>query len=347
MKLSVLLLSSTLLFAAPALLRAQQASAPQAVAEAAPVASLEAAQALAAHGHLDAALEQLRQLSAQRPVPAAVTRLQAMILYQKEDLNAAIEGFAQLEQSQPEDREILEMHGVALFRRGQSADAIPLLEKAHARVAAANIDPEYVLALCYIDVKRYDDARRTLASYWSFAPESAEAHLLLARFLLRRGRVAESADAAAAALHLRADLPEAHQLLGESALAAGDFDRAIAEFEAERRIDPLKAQLYERLGDALVRKGEFERARTVLNQALLLEPNATAPYILLGQSLIALGQPLLALHYLDHALKMDPANYITHNLLAQAYKAIGDLAAANREFKTVAQLRARIHQEEK
>jgi len=346
MKLPFLLLASSLLLSGSALLRAQQSTASTAV-PATPVVTLESAQALAAHGHLEAALEQLDKLASQSPVPAAVTRLRAMLLYQKEDLNAAIAAFTQAEQALPEDREIFEMHGVALFRRGQSAEAIPLLEKAHARVAAANIDPEYVLALCYIDVKRYDDARRTLASYWSFPPDSAEAHLLLARFLLRRGRVAESADAAAEALHLRVDLPEAHQLLGESALAAGDFDRAIAEFEAERILDPLKALLYERLGDALVRKGDYDRARTVLNQALLLEPNATAPYILLGQALIGVGQPLLALHYLDHAQKMDPANYITHNLLAQAYKATGDLAAANREFKTVAQLRARIHQEEK
>ena len=31
---------------------------------------------------------------------------------------------------------------------------------------------------------------------------------------------------------------------------------------------------------------------------------------------------------------MDPSNYITHNLLGQAYKATGQLAEANREFKT-------------
>ncbi len=48
-----------------------------------------------------------------------------------------------------------------------------------------------------------------------------------------------------------------------------------------------------------------------------------------------LNQPIQALHYLDRAEKMDPSNYITHNLLGQAYKATGQLAEANREFKTV------------
>ena len=69
-------------------------------------------------------------------------------------------------------------------------------------------------------------------------------------------------------------------------------------------------------------------------RAVLLEPNSTAPYILLGQTFLKLNQPIQAIHYLDHAAKMDPSNYITHNLLGQAYKATGDLAEANREFKT-------------
>ena len=71
---------------------------------------------------------------------------------------------------------------------------------------------------------------------------------------------------------------------------------------------------------------------------MLLEPTATGPYILLGQTFLKLKDPIQALHYLNRAVKMDPSNYITHNLLGQAYKAVGQVAAANREFKTVVAL---------
>ena len=75
---------------------------------------------------------------------------------------------------------------MSLFRLGQTPEAIPFLEKAHSAVESANIDPNYVLALCYADVQRYDDSRRAFAAQFGFAPDSAEAHLLAGRMFLRR-----------------------------------------------------------------------------------------------------------------------------------------------------------------
>jgi predicted Zn-dependent protease len=92
------------------------------------------------------------------------------------------------------------------------------------------------------------------------------------------------------------------------------------------------------LGDAYLRNGQYPEARQALNRAVLLEPGATAPYILLGETFLKLKQPIEALHYLDHAVRMDPSNFITHNLLGQAYKATGQMAEANREYKTGVEL---------
>jgi cytochrome c-type biogenesis protein CcmH/NrfG len=121
-------------------------------------------------------------------------------------------------------------------------------------------------------------------------------------------------------------------------LAKGNYQAAIQEFEAERKIDPLNGPLYDRLGDAYLRSAQYADAQTALNRAVLLEPTSTAPYILLGEVFLKLEQPIQALHYLDHAAKMDPANFLTHNLLGQAYKATGQVAEANREFQMVVDL---------
>ena len=336
-------LFSILLFAlVHASLSAQTGSA---LAAAAPVPpSLDAARTLAEKGHLDEALKELAQLPSATP---GAERLRGMILYQKEDFPLALEAFTHAEALDPNDREATEMHGLTLFRRGLPAEALPFLEKAHANVPLANLDPHYVLGLCYIDLKRFNEARQAFASYYNFPPDSAEAHLLLARLLLRRGRAPESAAEVARAIELNPRLPGAHLLLGEAELAIDDQPAALAAFEAELKIDPLNGAVYDRIGDACLRAGNNERAQMELNRAILLEPNTTAPYILLAQTLLNLKQPTLALHYLNRALRMDPSNYITHNLLAQAYKATDQLAEANREFKTVAQLRARLAQEER
>jgi tetratricopeptide (TPR) repeat protein len=304
----------------------------------APAVTFEAAQDLAGRGRLDQAMAILDQLAAKSPEPAGVERLRGIIFYQREQFAPAMAAFTRAVAQDPSDRESMEMHGVSLFRSGHPAEAIPLLEKAHAAVETANIDPQYVLGLCYADVGRYDDARRAFAMQYGFAPDSAEAYLLAGRLFLRREMRDQAAVQAAKALQLNPSLPLAHELLGESALARGDSQAAITEFEAERKVNPLAGETYDRLGDAYLRSGQYPEAQQALNRAVLLEPNATGPYILLGQTFLKLKQPIQALHYLDHAEKMDPANYITHNLLGQAYKAIGQPGEANRQFKMAVDL---------
>src|SRR5260370_835716 len=148
--------------------------------------TFETAQELAAKGRLDKAMAVLEQLAHETPEPAGVERLRGIIFYQKEQLSQAVEAFTKAEQQDSSDRESIEMHGVSLFRMGHPGDAIPFLEKAHAAVERANVDPEYVLGLCYADVARYDDARHAFATQYGFAPDSAEAYLLAGRLFLRR-----------------------------------------------------------------------------------------------------------------------------------------------------------------
>ena len=306
----------------------------------APVAAVTfaTAQELAGKGRLDAAMAQLDQLALQNPEPAGVERLRGMIFYQREQFLQAIAAFAKAADQEAGDHESIEMRGVSLFRLGRIQQAIPFLEKARVGVQGANVDPNYVLALCYADVQRYDDSRHAFAEQYGFSADSAEAYLLAARLFLRRELRDEAGNEAARALVINPSLPLAHELLGEVALAKADTATAIHEFEAERKINPLNPDLYDRLGDAYLRNGQYTEAQQALNRAVLLEPKATGPYILLGETFLKLKQPIQALHYLDRAEKMDPSNYITHNLLGQAYRATGQMDAANREFKMVVQI---------
>ncbi|WP_263350844.1 tetratricopeptide repeat protein [Acidicapsa acidisoli] len=316
--------------------QANQASA--ANAETAPAVSLADAKALAAKGHLDQALAELNELAKAEPEEPGVERLRGIILYQKELLPEAEAAFRKAAAQDAQDRESKEMLGITLYRLGRPVEAIPLLEKAESTVSGANADPKYVLGLCYTDTKRYDDARRAFAAQFGFAPDSAEAYLVAARLFLRREFADEAAVFAHKAVELNSALPQAHQLLGEIALAKADLPLAVRELEAEQKLNPLDGAMYDRLGDAYVRNGQYEEARQALNKAVLLEPNATGPYILLGEALIKLGEPIQALHYLDRAASMDPGNYITHNVLGQAYRALGQMADANREYKLAVEI---------
>ena len=232
------------------------------------------------------------------------------------------------------------MRGLVLFRLGRPAEAIPLLESAPRAQAQTKVDPSYVLALCYLDTRRYDDARRAFAAQYAFPPESASAYLLAARMLLRREYIPVAEQFAHKALELNPQLPLAHALLGEIALAAQHVDVAIAEFEKERDHNPLEPSAYDRLGDAYTREGNYALAQQSLQRAVLLEPNATGPYILLGKVMLKREDPVGALTYLEHAEKMDAANFMTHSLLGQAYRALGRTEESARELAIAGKIQA-------
>jgi predicted Zn-dependent protease len=293
-------------------------------------------------GHVDQALQQIDALKTRQPRIAGLSRMQGLALYAKGELKSADQAFGEALIEDPADVESAQMQGLTLFRLGRPADAIPLLESARGKSATPTAnrkaDPNYLLALCYMDTRRYDDARRAFAAQFGLPPDSASAYLLAARMLLRREYLPVSQSFAEQALKLEPSLPLAHALLGEIALAANHLDEAIAQFEQERRANPLEPSVYDRLGDAYNRAARYDDAQASLQEAVLLEPNSTGPYILLGKTMLKKGDAVAAVTYLERAAKMDPANYMTHSLLGQAYRSMGRTEDATRETATAQRL---------
>jgi tetratricopeptide (TPR) repeat protein len=286
------------------------------------------------------ALEQLDAMAVQQPAPAGVNRLRGLALYSQNQFVEADTAFAIALKQDPHDQESIQLRGLTLFRLGRPADAIPLLESAHELTGQTRVDPNYVLALCYIDTGQYDSARRAFALQYGFPADSAAAYLLAARMLMRREYLPVARQFGAKALELDPQLPLAHALLGEIALAGEHLDEAIGEFEKERVRNPLDGGIYDRLGDAYTRAADYTKALQSLQRALLLEPNSTGPYILLGKVLLKRQDPAGALMYLERAERMDSGNYITHSLLGQAYRSLGRTEDASRETQISQKIQA-------
>ncbi len=276
---------------------------------------------------------QLTLFAQQHPEPAGTERLIGMVHYKLNDFSAADAAFQKAILQDHDDLQAVQMRGVTLYRMGKAAQAIPLLERSNSAIASSNADGTYVLAICYLEAHRLDEARRIFAKQYQLASDSAASYLFLARMLLRREYPVEAGQMAQKALEIDPRLPRAHMLLGLLALAKSRESDAVTEFEAERKINPMDGEVYERLGDSYLRASRYEEAQQSLDCALLLEPNTTGPYILLGQVLLKRDDPSTALNYLTHAEKMDPSNHITHLLLGQAYRSIGRKEDATREYK--------------
>jgi tetratricopeptide (TPR) repeat protein len=259
--------------------------------------------------------------------------------YSTGELTEAEKAFAKAIEQDASDRDSVQMEGLVLYRLGQQNAAIPYLERAVQQTPNANADAQTVLGLCFVSVKRYDDARITYAKLFGEPPESAAAYLLLSTILRHMDLPEPAAIQAQKALDISPGLPLAHFTLGEIALEISDFDRAAQQFEAERRINPDYALAYERLGEAYIHLEKLPEAQMALTKAITLDTTLISGFVKMGIVLLRRQDVQTAIMYLEHAEKLAPNDFEVHSFLAQAYRRNGQESDANRENA----LAAKIH----
>jgi tetratricopeptide (TPR) repeat protein len=305
-----------------------------------PSASLKTAEQLLDAGHPEEAIGTLRQLAAMQPPVKGAAHALGLACYRTGKLLEARTAFKQAIRDDSTDIESVQMEGLTLYRLGQPAAAIPYLERVQKWMPHANADASYVLGLCYLNARRYDDARGAFAAQYGMDPASAGAYLILGNMLQIANLPELAADAARKAISLDHKLPQAHFLVGEVDLFKSDINGAIAEFEQERVLNPGFAPVYDRLGDTYLRSGKFQEAQASLMKALSLDTSRTGPFILMGKVLLRRDDPQAAAMYLQHAEKMDPSNTMTHTLLSQTYRKLGREDDAKREIDLASKIHA-------
>jgi tetratricopeptide (TPR) repeat protein len=305
-----------------------------------PSASLQSAEQLLDAGHPEEAIAPLRQLAAMQPPVKGAAHALGLACYRTGKLLEARTAFEQAIRDDSTDIESVQMEGLTLYRLGQPAAAIPYLERVQKWMPNANADASYVLGLCYLNARRYDEARGAFATQYGIDPASASAYLILGNMLQIANLPELAAAAAGKAISLDHRLPQAHFLIGEVDLFKSDINGAMAEFEQERAINPGFAPVYDRLGDTYLRSGKFQEAQASLMKALSLDTSRTGPFILMGKVLLRRDDPQAAAMYLQHAEKMDPSNTMTHTLLSQTYRKLGREDDAKRETDLASKIHA-------
>ena len=105
-----------------------------------------------------------------------------------------------------------------------------------------------MLGMAYIQTRQPDAARQAWARAFRLPPDSPAARLLTAQMMVR-AEMDEMAQAElTAALEKDPRLPQAHFLLGQTALFRGRLDEAIALFRKELEVSPGNAMAFYRAG---------------------------------------------------------------------------------------------------
>jgi tetratricopeptide (TPR) repeat protein len=285
-------------------------------------------------------LTALQQSAELQPPPKGAHRQLGIAYYRSGKLVDAERAFAAAMVDDPADLESVQLRGLALYRLGRPADAIPYLERVRQWMPNANADANHVLGLSYMNARLYDKARGAFAAQYGVTADSAAAWLLTGQMLLVADLPELALVDAQKALSLSTGLPLAHFLMGEVYLYKSDVEHALQEFESERTINPAYPAVYDRLGDVYTRTAQYQQAQEALTRAISLDVSRTGPFVLMGKVFLRRGDPESAAMYLQHAEKMDPGNYITHTLLGQAYRASGKEEEAKREFDAASQIHA-------
>src|ERR1700741_1658235 len=146
--------------------------------------SLENAATLLHQGKNTEAFALLQVLAAIKPPVKGVQHMLGIAYYRTGKLVDAQKAFDAAIKEDPSDLESVQMEGLALYRLGRPAEAIPFLSRVRQWMPNANADSSYVLGLCYMTSGQYDDARKAFAVGFGVDPESASAYLILASMLL-------------------------------------------------------------------------------------------------------------------------------------------------------------------
>src|SRR6201987_5992267 len=290
---------------------------PAALSASAETGPAEFAQArkLLQEGKSDEAIAQLQTLETRDPAMKGLAFELGAAYYKKGDYPKAIDYLKKATAADPANEEATQLLGLSDYLGGHPADAIPLLEKVQGWYSRANVDASYILGICYIQTKNYDQARKAFGKMFDVPPDSAASYVFTARMLLRQDYDPVAEEYAQKAVALDPKLPLVHFLLGEVYIYKSRIPEAIAEFQKEMAINPGHAAAYYKLADAYSRVQRFDEAQRLLQRSIWLDATSTGPFILMGKVLEKKGEYELAVRALQHAASMDPNNPMTHHLL--------------------------------
>ncbi|MCJ7452202.1 MAG: tetratricopeptide repeat protein [Steroidobacteraceae bacterium] len=196
----------------------------------------------------------------------------------------------------PDNVELLNAVGFALFQQGKSEEAVVALDKALA------IDPKH----------------------WK-----AHNNLALASIDLGELEVAEAHYRESLAIKPQ---PEIYNDLGFVLEREGMSEEAVEAYRKALDLDPRSASANYNLGASLARGGEFAKAESHLRAAIEKSPSTQA-YTALGIVLSQQGRSDEAITSLQAAIAADPKNAAAHQALAQVLERLGRTDEARKEME--------------
>jgi tetratricopeptide (TPR) repeat protein len=256
------------------------------------------------------------------------------------DYAGAVRSYRRGLESEPENVELLNAMGFALFQQDKSEEAVTAFEK------AIKIDPKHWkahnnMALASIDLDELELAEAHYRESLAIQPQPA-VYSDLGFVLERQGLVDEAEEQYRKALELEPESATVHYNLGGSLARRGEFEEAERHFRTALESGPT-TQAQTGLGFVLAQQGRTEEAIAALKEAIAIGPQNAAAYDQLGQVLVQQGRFVDAAESYRRLAQLQPSA-AAHARLAEVLTRLGLTEEARREMAKATRLNPSIAQ---
>jgi tetratricopeptide (TPR) repeat protein len=241
---------------------------------------------------------------------------------------AAVRAYERGLEVEPQNVELLNSLGFALFQQGKSQEAVDALEK------ALEVDPKHWkshnnMALASIDIGELEMAEAHYRESLAIKPQPA-IYNDLGFVLEREGLTDEAAEMYRKSLELDPASVAAHYNLAAALARSGQFAEAESHFRAALE-NNTNTQAYTGLGIVLGQQGRMDEAIASLNEAVKADPHNTAAYDQLGAILVQQGKLEEAASTYRLLIRNQPSA-AAHRELAQVLVRLGRTDEASKEL---------------
>jgi tetratricopeptide (TPR) repeat protein len=230
--------------------------------------------------------------------------------------------------------------GMSYFGLHEYGRAVPLLTQASA-AQPRNLELHRVLANSCLWSSNYDCALSEFKTILTTNPDSAQAHMMMAEALDAMGRTPEALEELRAGERLSPTEPMLHFELGYLEYKQHDLQNATLEFKREVELNPGSALAYAYLGDIALQNNDNIKAAELLKKSINLQNDLRLAYFDLGCVDENQNHDQDAIHSFERAEALDPSQPDAHYRLARLYRATGQHQKAQAEFAKTRSLHAK------
>jgi tetratricopeptide (TPR) repeat protein len=202
--------------------------------------------------------------------------------------------------------------GASRLSRSLNAEAVDVLRQA-VRLAPNDSEINNLLGVALFGLGRHDEARSCFEASLAADGGSYETLVNAAANATAAADAEGGLGLAARALEVRPAGVEAMFNLGNALLALGRSLEAVEAYRRAAALAPNVPDLHLNLGQALMGSGRYDEAAASVRQALALRPGYAPAHLNLGRALHELGDTRGAQHHFRAASDLDPALVEAHS----------------------------------